>query len=380
MCSVNETAATRRTLLSAGTILFLLLGVLQTIYGPALTAFSHRFDMGVEAVSLLVSAHFFGAFGATLLTTVILKRLHYRGTLLSAAALIAAGALIIASSPVWILTVLGVAVTGFGVGLINSGMTVYLSAIFAPNHGPVLNLLNSLFGIGAVAAPLIVSALGDEISLPFYVGALVAFAGLFILMRLPTTDRPVQHANPWAIGAAWPLLAGFGVMYFFYVATEAGVTTWEISHLTPIVGAQQAALYTSLYWGAITIGRFIGTGLSLKYSSKAILLGATVGTTASLGLAHIPSFAPYAYVLVGLFIAPIFANGLAWLAQLRPKQADQLIPLAMAAASLGPVATTPLIAAVVANAGVTVIPTAILLCSAFMLGGVLWLWGKRPVS
>lgn len=377
---MNETASTRRTLLSAGTILFLLLGVLQTIYGPALTAFSQRFELHVETVSLLVSAHFFGAFGATLLTSVILERLNYRRTLMGAALLIGVGALIVGASPVWVLTLIGVFITGFGVGLTNSGMTVYLSRVFAPKHGPILNFLNSLFGVGAVAAPLIVSALGDAISIPFYVGAGVAFIGLLVFMRLPTTDRPVEHVNPWAIGAAWPLLAGFGVMYFFYVATEAGVTTWEIPHLTPLIGAQQAALYTSLYWGAITIGRFIGTGLSLKYSSKAILLGATIGTSASLGLAHIPAFAPFAYVLVGLFIAPIFANGLAWLAQLRPQQADQLIPLAMAAASLGPVGTTPIIAALVANHGVSVIPTAIFACSLFMLGGVVWLWGKRPVT
>lgn len=377
---MNETASTRRTLLSAGTILFLLLGVLQTIYGPALTAFSHRFDMSAEAVSLLVSAHFFGAFGATLLTSVILERLHYRRTLVSAASLIGVGALLVGVSPVWVLTLVGAFVAGFGVGLTNSGMTVYLSRIFAPKHGPILNFLNSLFGVGAVAAPLIVSALGNAISIPFYAATGVALVGVLVFLRLPTNDRPVGHVNPWAIGAAWPLLAGFGVMYFFYVATEAGVTTWEISHLTPLIGAQQAALYTSLYWGAITIGRFIGTGLSLRYSSKAILLGATIGTTASLGLAHIPAFAPFAYVLVGLFIAPIFANGLAWLAQLRPQQADQLIPLAMAAASLGPVGTTPLIAAAVANVGVGVIPTAIFICSVFMLGGVVWLWGKKPAS
>lgn len=376
---MNETVSPRRTLIAAGVVLFLLLGVLQTIYGPALTAFSHRFDLSVETVSLLVSAHFFGAFFATLVTSAVLSALRYRGTLLLAVSLIAIGVTLVGISPVWVVALIGAFIAGFGIGLTNSGMTVYVSRVFAPGHGPILNFLNSLFGIGAVSAPLIVTAVGDHISWPFYAAALVALVGLVMFLRLPAGDKPVPHGNPWAIGAAWPIFVGFGIMYFFYVATEAGVTTWEIPHLTPLIGAQQAAVYTSLYWGAITLGRFIGTALSLRFSAKSILLVATAGTVASVSLTYIPSFAPFAYILVGLFIAPIFANGLAWLAQLRPKQADQLIPLAMAAASLGPVGTTPLIAAAVAGYGVHVIPTAILLCAVGMFAATLWLSPKRAV-
>lgn len=375
---MNETTSPRRTLIAAGVVLFLLLGVLQTIYGPALTAFSHRFDLSVETVSLLVSAHFFGAFFATLVTSAVLSALRYRGALLLAASLIAVGVALVGASPVWVGVLCGAFIAGFGIGLTNSGMTVYISRIFAPGHGPVLNFLNSLFGIGAVSAPLIVTFVGDNISWPFYVAAFVALIGVVLFLRLPTGDTPTPHANPWAIGAAWPIFAGFGIMYFFYVATEAGVTTWEIQHLTPLVGAQQAAVFTSLYWGAITLGRFIGTALSLRFSAKRILLVATTGTVIGVSLTYIPALAPFAYILVGLFIAPIFANGLAWLAQLRPKRADQLIPLAMAAASLGPVGTTPLIAAAVAGYGVTVIPTAILLCAIGMFAATLWLSPKQP--
>jgi len=85
--------------------------------------------------------------------------------------------------------------------------------------------------------------------------------------------------------------------------------------------------------------------------------------TVFLGLAAIPVLAPYAYLGVGLAIAPIFPTGLAWLAE-RVPGSQAAGAWVIAASMVGGVAFPPLLGAAFESAGAGSVPLLLAVLSA----------------
>ena len=170
-----------------------------------------------------------------------------------------------------------------------------------------------------------------------------------------------------------PIILMFVLLYFMYVSTEVGVASWVTEYLTPTVGLAWAAGATSIYWGAVTVGRILAVPISTRLSPATLVIGALSTALVALLLAHWLPLAPVAFAVVGLGLAPVFPTGLAWLARAMPRRAEQVTPIALAAANLGPVATAPLIGAAVGAWGVSAIPTALAAAALLALASALWL-------
>jgi MFS transporter, FHS family, glucose/mannose:H+ symporter len=231
--------ATRRLLL-AGFSTFMLLGALQAMYGPAFPALRARFGLTPEQVALLVSLHFLGSFVTISLSGVLLAAVGYRRLLLGAVAGFAAGALTLALSPLWAMTLAAALLVGLGYGALVLGVNLLFARTFEARSAPALNLLNAMFGVGAMVGPLLVGAALPNVGLPFLLvgGASLLLALSFRRVADPpplgsSTDaprRPLPYAH----------VAGFVVVFFLYGALEVGTASWETTHLAPYVGAQRA--------------------------------------------------------------------------------------------------------------------------------------------
>jgi fucose permease len=193
----------------------------------------------------------------------------------------------------------------------------------------------------------------------------IALVVLVLVLRL---EAPGAHLSEGG-GAklAWGLVGGFVLLFFLYVATEGGVAAWETEYLTPTFGAVAAAGFTSLFWGAMTVGRFLATPLSALVRPPVMVLSATALTLVFMLLAHDVVVAPYYYAAVGLCLAPVFGTSLAWLTESFPRHAEQVTPIVVAAANLGPVITAPLIGVAVTAAGGSLIPTALSLLALLLV-------------
>lgn len=77
-------------------------------------------------------------------------------------------------------------------------------------------------------------------------------------------------------------------------------------------------------------------------------------------------------------MAPTFATGLAWLTAQLPRRAEQVTPLVLAAASLGPVATAPLIGLIIAGQGAGAVPFSLATLVGLALLSSLFLARSRP--
>ena len=362
---------TRRAVLWAAIAAFFLIGAVQALYGPAFPLLRERFGIGLEQVSIVVSAQFLGAFAGIVLSGFFLRALGYRRVLLAACVALALGVGVVAVAPVWLAVLGGAVLAGIGAGLLNVTGNLLIAVAFRPTAAPALNIINAAFGVGAVVGPLLVTVTEPHYGWAFAAAALVAILLLpwFTRLSVPGAAPPERGAAP----VAWGSLAAFVLLYGFYVSAAGGVTAWATAYLTPSFGTRAAA-FTSLYWLAITAGRLLAAPLSARIRTHHFVLGATVATLVFMVAAHRVESAPIAFVLVGLSLAPIFPTALAWLTEVFPQRAEQVTPVVVAAANLGPALSSPVIGAVVHAGGVQVVPTALSAMTLALLLTVVWLW------
>lgn len=366
----------RRHLLIMGFAAFFLLGAQQAMYGPSLPQFRAKFGLGVDQVSAVVSAQFLGAFIAIVVSGVLIRRLGYRRVLVAGSLGVAVGLVAVGVVTQWWQVVASAFVAGLGFGLLNLAFNLLLALSFRPNAAPALNLLNAVFGVGAMVSPLLVARFEPRLATPFVILAGVALALLMLVsvLNVPRAVAAARSAAPAVLG----LLGLFVLLYFFYVATEAGVANFQTEHLTPHFGAATAARLQSLFWAAITLGRLLATPLSVWIRPPVMVLGSTILAMLTLLFAGNVVAAPYLYAAVGLFLAPVFGTALAWLTEVFPQRAEQYTPIVVAAANLGPVMTAPLIGRAVGISGTQAIPTALAVLAALLVASAAVLfWRAR---
>lgn len=365
----------RRALLLAGLLAFPAIGAIQAMYGPAFPGLEARFGVGVDAVGTTVVLHFGGAFVTIAASSFLLARFGYRPVLLASGAAMTAGLLLVATAPTWSWLLAGALLGGLGFGLLNVGFNLLAARVFAPNAAPALNLLSAVFGVGATLAPLAVGAAGSSLRAPALGVAALTVAATLLVLRLPEPARPRSAAGE---RIPWFAAAGFVAMYFLYVSAESGVAAWETVHLEPLLGARDAAFMTSVYWGALTVGRFLATPLSALVPPRTFVLAASALGLVAVAAAHLPALAPVAWTLAGLAFAPIFPTGLAWVARVFPRRSEAVASVALAVANLGPVLLTAVVGRLVAGVGPGAIPTALTVVMAAVLVVVALLWrGSR---
>ncbi len=357
---------------------FLALGSLISLYGPLFPVLRARFGIGVEQVGAVVSAHFVGSLAAVVLSGTLIRRLGYRPVLVGGSVALMAGLGLLVPAPTWSLFLAAAGLAGVGFGLVQVAINLLVARSFPGSAAPALNLINAVFGAGAVATPVLVAAFGARLEPPVMI--LTVLAAFVLVSVLTLRDLPVLPAvPPGRDPGAWVSVAGFVVLYFAYVSAEVGVTSWSTEHLTPSFGLALAAAMPGAYWGALTVGRLVAAALTTRFApGKVLVTGLSVAVVALLGALYAP-IAPVMYAVVGFALAPTFATGFAWLTERLPRRAEQVSPAVFAAAAVGPIATAPLIGLAFSELGPVAVPGSLALLSAVALLSAIWLQA-RPAA
>ncbi|MEV6378170.1 MFS transporter [Streptomyces sp. NPDC051773] len=367
---------------------FVLIGVLQALYGPAIPALRDTHDLSPSAAGLGLSAHFTGGVAGVLLFDRLYGRMGNRRILGTSYLLMALGAAGFALAPSWPVALAAALLAGLGFGGIDYGLNQLFAVGFGHRSTAMLNVLNAHFGIGAILGPALIAAVGAEhYPALFLAFAVVTLPLLFCLrgvrdqvpqpafaVTATTGGSGSAAANGSALGRSLgSVLSVFVTLYVLHVGIEAGVGGWEPTHLETVgYGAGAAATATSVYWLMMTVGRFLVVPLALRHSAQTIITVSCAGMTVCLLLASVPSLAPYAYAGVGLFIAPIFPTGLPWLNAAAPR-ARRAGAVVIAASMIGGVAAGPALGKAIEWSGVRAVPLLLGAVSAVCLAATLWL-------
>jgi fucose permease len=302
---------------------FISLGLPDAVMGVAWPAI--RADMGqpLAAVGILTITLMACAVASAWLTARIVAKVG-TGVVVAASCTLTGLALwgmSVAPSFGWL--VLLAVPLGAGGGAVDASMNQFVAAHYTARH---MNWLHGFWGVGAASGPILMGlALAgaggwtagtrtiEWVQLAF---AAVLWASLALWRHSPrktsddstTPDEIPVVFKPLRTQALWLAPLSF----LLYVAAEMGTYLWTASLLVTNRGVSlaEAGVWVSVYFGAITTGRF-GAGLiaSRLGSRRMIMLGIGMATTGAtlFALPWLPNALNLAgLVLMGLGCAPVF--------------------------------------------------------------------------
>lgn len=358
-----------------GLLAFLTLGIIQASYGPAFPALQQRYGVSAAVVAWIASTHFLGSVIAQVITGFALLRFSTRQVVNTGLFTLLLGALVMAFAPAWAAMLSGALVAGVGFGMVSAALNIAYAHIGTRPS----NMVNALFGVGSLLAPLVVAAtVNTSLSIPFLV--VVAFAALSLLAvwfwNVPEVQRQHTHNTP-ARPVSWALIVVFPLILVTYVSVEVGFGAWIGKHLGSL-GWPNPALIISGFWGGLTLGRVLTSIFGPRFRPDHVVLGGvTVGLLAALTVTYLPALAAPAYMLAGVALGPIFGTTLVWISRVLP---PQLVPFTLIAGSLGGVISPALVGWRVGAGGPGIIPQTLLFLILFLLAVVLLAFRLAPLS
>ena len=354
---VSTQPSSRIALAVTGVLGFLVLGALASVLGPTLPDLRAEHGLGAGAASLLPAA--FSAGSALGVGAAGLLRGHR-----SVATLMTVGALCLALGCAGLPLAPGgtaaagcLLLAGVGFGMLDLLLNLTLARGFGAGSGAVLMAVSAAFGVSAVVTPVAVGWFPGQPHPPYWACAGGGLLLAALTARLRTAAAPAGTAHPDRSPAgATATVVLLAAVLLGYVAVEGGVAGWETTHLraTTDLGAGQAAQAVALFWLGLTVGRLLAAPLALRSHPGRLVVGSLAAGALVLALAAHGTASVAAYALTGLVIAPVFPAVIAWHATEVPSGRGATLVFAVGLA--GPLATSPLIGAVVAATDARAIP------------------------
>jgi fucose permease len=263
-------------------ISFIGIGLQGSALGPSLKTLRGHTNVTLGAIGIVFT---FGAIGygiGSLIGGRLIDRFSPHRVMAGCAF---GAALFFASIPfaghLWLLALLNLCAAAF-IAVIDVGGNALI--LWFDRDGSLMNALHFSFGVGALIAPLAISA-----SLRSTSDVRVAFIGFGVLLMLisamfwllPSPPRPAPENRPSAGPAPAPggsrqLLLGIMVAFFIaYVGVEIAFAGWisdfGIAH--GFDATTTAAWLASAFWGSFTIGRGLAIAVARRVAPNTVLFG-----------------------------------------------------------------------------------------------------------
>lgn len=340
-----------------GLALFTLLGGGQALFGPSLPTFQALYGLSVPSAGLILTCYWAGGLSAVLVALVPRFAPFMRWRTGFAAAVLALGCFAISDSGVWPGVLLGAFGMGAGHGLLTVGLNGFFASAFGQRAPVLLNLLNAMFGVGAVIAPIVLVSFDGHVEHVFR-GLAIGFA-LLLPLALLLDDRAVNVEADSEMNNSLSSLVRTAVRHRLFlmlmgvaVGLEVAIVGWGVTVLSgPVMPLDEARTFTSFFYVSFTCARLMAVGLSFHVRPALFVLG---GFSASAILLVIVNdgggMAGYAFASLGFAVGPLFPNLFAWAAPHIVKE-PPLSALVICAGMLGGIAGPGLLSSLAFAAG-----------------------------
>jgi fucose permease len=320
---------------------FVLVGVSAGVGGVLLPAQIRDYDISMATIGFTFFTFSAGFFLAGTSTGALIGRLGTRSALLTGGAGFLVAALITATRPSFVVLVVVQVLAGYGIGVLESVLNVYLSGL--PSATVLLNRLHAFFGVGALLGPLLAAWMlrywpwtAVFLVLAVLTAALLVGFAVVLPRHHERAPRSVGRRSP--LGGLFaqvlhrPAVMLAATFLSVYVGLEVSVGNWAFTYLVKDQGllALAAGYALSGYWLGLTVGRFVISplagrlGLTPQRMMLCCLMG-VVGATAITWALH-GQLAGAGFALVGFFLGPLFPTAMALVPDLAPAA---LVPTAI---------------------------------------------------
>ncbi len=305
---------------------FILIGIITTLLGPILPAFSHRWSLTDGQAGLFFTMQYFGSTAGVLLTSIVLPRFGFARVCAAGFIGFFVGFALLGIGP-WTISAFMVGVSGFGYGLTNPTINLRATQLPSRNTAGAVTFLNFSWSVGAVLCPFLVGALLPRVGIRGF-SLLIATCALVLvglhlsLLARQVTAHPARVIHPIAdwlahlrLPQAIPLLS----LFCLYVGVEVALGGWVASYekRLPGMSAVTIVIAPSVFYGALLLGRGIAP-LVLRYFSQIAISagGLLVASTGAsiIAFSHSPAILYLGSAIAGLGLAPQFPMFVTWLA------------------------------------------------------------------
>ncbi len=278
---------------------------------------------------------------------------------------------------------------GLGAGAVDAALNNYVSLNYSSKH---MSWLHCFWGVGVSISPYIMSfALFKNLGWStgyLIVSILQVFVTILLFLSIPKWKRTVSETNSenTKVLSLKEILSLKGVKYiliafFCYCAIEGTAGLWATTYLVEAKGVNvnTAAMFASLFYGGITIGRFLcgfiadklGDRKLIKYGIVIIFIGIflilvsnTMTILALIGL-----------VVIGLGCAPIYPSIIhSTPTNFGEENSQAVIGVEMASAYLGGAFMAPLFGLIAQYISVTLYPAFLLIIIIVLALNICILW------
>lgn len=309
-------------------VAFFSAGMMQGALGPALPDLAHQTGAGLVATGGMLTVIYLTALVGQTGAGLLIRRLGARRLLLTGMASFVPGITGIATSTSLPMLLTASGLLGLGLGSVLLAGNV-VAAEASSGAGP-LNLVNAIFGLGAIVSPALVGssmiAFGSGLHALWSIPLGMILAAGLLLARAPPPSAPLPDmaaSPPQAPGLLAmlraPTLLIIGIFMIGYMSQEVGLSTWLPTLLHRATGLTLAmgAMAVSWFWLLMTAARFAAAWLSRFASPRAILRSCTglcIAGSGLLWLGATTASAPLglaAVTALGLGLGPILPTMLA---------------------------------------------------------------------
>jgi fucose permease len=383
---------------------FISLGLPDALLGVAWPVMQVEYDVPVSLAGIVSMMISLNTIVSSVLSGRVLKRFGTGRVTFVSVLMTAAALLGYSLAPGFIWLVLLAIPLGLGAGSVDAGLNDYVAKNYEARH---MSWLHSFWGIGAMTGPVIISQFmsrGESWRNGYLTVSIVQFVLVALLFAtLPLWDKvarakrspaaetsspvtetaPVQVDNrrKSALGAATSVFHPLRIkgvtpvliVFFFYCGVEATMGLWGSTFLIRVKGIDvaTAAGWVSLFYGSLTLGRFISGFVTLRMSSKALIRTGEIAILAGVILLLLPlpdAFTMLSFVLIGVGCAPIFPSMLHETpARFGDAEAQNIMGFQMAVAYVGMSLLPPIFGAIASVTTFALFPLFLLVYITMML-------------
>jgi len=261
---------------------FVLNGIIISFIGPLLPVFMAKWNLDYGRAGRFFLVQFLASFVGVLISSALISAKGFKSAIVIGLALLGIGFALL-NSPSFPLALLASGVYGLGYGFATPGTNLWVSESYGERRTSALNISNLAWGVGALASSSLATWTIKKSAVTqflYLVGVLCAILAAYLFtMRF---GKPHQEENSSQTSASEGTASNgvailLGTLFFVYVGTEVGTSSWSPTH------AQSAVAWIGNNW-ALTPAFFFAGLLGGRGASAAILLRLKEATVAITGL------------------------------------------------------------------------------------------------
>jgi MFS transporter, FHS family, Na+ dependent glucose transporter 1 len=311
-----------RYTLTIACLTFLFLGLMTAGLGPVLPELAGNTSSSLTAVGGVFTAIFLGALISQIVSGPLNDRFGQKRVLFVSLLILAFGTIGFTNAPsLWLMLAITF-LAGLGHGSVDLTTNVLVSRTFTEKNTSTMNLLHFFFGLGAILGPALISLFmtlfGNGLYVLWLDSAAMVILAIFVLKIKSASNSASQDVNNHSGGNVYriPSVWLLGGLLLIYVGVENGIGGWATTYMnkTSILDLGKAALVSSGFWGALTLGRLATALIGHKFTPQQILRFSFIS---SLFFGLVFSFSVYhlilsivAIVMIGFFSGAVYPTAM----------------------------------------------------------------------